>query len=413
VALGDRRAGPRLSRRDAVNDVWLDLVTRFSRSCLTALGTLIGIAVLVSTLGLAKSASARITTRFDALAATEVVVKALEQRTGTTEPSSPASEPGPIPFDAERRLSVIDGVTSSSTYSHVKSVKDVSGTPVNDPTATTSSVGIVAASPQLLSTVHGAVSGRFFDRFHDDRAEAVAVLGADAAKELNVSGVDRQPAIFLDGRSVVVIGIITSVGRKAELMHAVVLPDGLARAHYGLRSPEQVLVESRIGAADVVGAQAPYALRPDTPEALEVIVPPTPTLTRDQVSADTNALFLVLGGISLLIGGLGIANVTLVSVMERVPEIGLRRALGARRAHVIGHFLMESTALGLLGAVAGTAVGVLTTVAVARLRGWPPVMHPWLPLLTPLLGGMIGLLSGVYPALRAGRIEPIDALRAA
>ncbi|HEX2047174.1 MAG TPA: ABC transporter permease [Acidimicrobiales bacterium] len=394
-------------------DVWLDLVTRFSRSCLTALGTLIGIAVLVSTLGLAKSASARITTRFDALAATEVVVRSPDEQVGTTEASSRASEPGPIPFDAAQRLAVIQGVASSSTYSHLKGVKEVRGTPVNDPTAASSRVEVVAASPQLLATVHGTVSGRFFDRFHDDRGEAVAVLGAEAAKQLNVSDVDRQPAIFLDGRSVVVIGILTSLGRKPELLHSVVVPDGLARGQYGLLAPEQVLVETRIGAADVVGAQVPYALRPDQPRSLEVVVPPTPTLTRDQVSADTNALFLVLGGISLLIGGLGIANVTLVSVLERVPEIGLRRALGARRGHVVGHFLMESTALGLLGAVAGTAVGVLTTVAVARLRGWPPAMDPWLPVLAPFLGAMIGLLSGIYPAVRAGRIEPIDALRAA
>jgi putative ABC transport system permease protein len=404
--------GPRLAARDAVSDVWLDITTRMARSALTALGTLIGIAVLVSTLGLAKSASARIVTRFDALAATEVTVKAVDGgQAGSA--SSGASSAGPIPFDAPARLDVIDGVRSSSTFSQVKAVRRIRGTPVVDPTAGTANVNVLAASSHLPQTVHAVVTGRFFDGFHDQRGEAVAVLGAAAARQLNVSAVDDQPAIFLDDRPVVVVGIITATGRKPELLNAIVVPDGLAKAMFGLASPQEVLVDTRIGAAEVVGRQAPFALRPDAPASLQVVVPPTPTLTRDRVSDDTNALFLVLAGISLLIGGVGIANVTLVSVLERVPEIGLRRALGARRSDLVGHFLIESTALGFLGAVAGTAVGVITTVAIAGLRGWPPTMHPWLPLVAPLLGGLIGLASGAYPAVRAGRVEPIEALRAA
>ena len=112
---------------------------------------------------------------------------------------------------------------------------------------------------------------------------------------------------------------------------------------------------------------------------------------------DLNALFLLLGGVSLLVGALGIANVTLVSVLERVGEIGLRRALGAARRHIAAQFLIESTVMGLLGGIIGTSLGMLVVVAVAASRTWTPVLDPWVPLAAPLVGALIGLLSGTYP----------------
>ncbi len=132
-----------------------------------------------------------------------------------------------------------------------------------------------------------------------------------------------------------------------------------------------------------------------------------------RVAADVNALFLVLGGVALLVGALGIANVTLLSVLERVAEIGLRRALGATRRDVAAQFLVESSAVGLLGGLVGTAAGVVLPVAVSAARDWTPVLDLRLAAGAPLLGAVIGLAAGTYPAWRASAVHPIDALRSA
>ena len=133
---------------------------------------------------------------------------------------------------------------------------------------------------------------------------------------------------------------------------------------------------------------------------------------RDRVQSDLNVLFLMLSGVSLLVGAIGIANVTLVSVIERTGEIGLRRALGATRRHIALQFLLESAAMGMLGGVLGASFGTLMVVAVSAYQTWTPVLDSVVPLVAPLIGGVTGLSSGAYPAFRAARMEPVEALRA-
>lgn len=168
----------------------------------------------------------------------------------------------------------------------------------------------------------------------------------------------------------------------------------------------EVTVED-VGAAD----EAPLALDPAHPDRFKSVPPPDPKTLRTTVGADLNQLFLLLAAVCLVIGAVGIANTTLVAVLERTGEIGLRRALGARGRHITGQFLAESAALGVLGGLVGTAAGALTVVSVAVARQWTPVVHPATLVAAPLIGLMTGLLAGAYPAWRASRVEPAEALR--
>ncbi len=144
---------------------------------------------------------------------------------------------------------------------------------------------------------------------------------------------------------------------------------------------------------------------------MKVETPPPPGHLGAAVRSDVSALFLAFAILALVVGGLGIANVTLLSVMERTGEIGLRRALGARKRQIAGQFLTESGITGLIGGLVGAAGGILAVLVVSLIRSWTPVLDGTLALLAPLLGALIGLLAGAYPALKAAGIEPITALR--
>ena len=254
-------------------------------------------------------------------------------------------------------------------------------------------------------------TGRFPDAGHSARGDRVAVLGRNAAERLNLNRVDQQPAVFLGDRLYLIVGILDRVERQPSLLGSLVMPEGTAVREYGRLAPGLAQIETKVGAVDLIARQAPLALSPSAAGELKVAAPPDPRSLRGAIRNDLNALFVLLGSVSLLVGAIGIANVTLVSVLERVGEIGLRRALGAARRHVAAQFLLESTAMGMLGGIAGASFGVLVVVGISASRTWTPVLDPIYLLAAPLLGAVIGLVSGTYPALRAARLEPVDALR--
>ncbi len=397
----------RMSVRDLIGEAGAGLFARPARVALTVLGTVVGVAALVATLGLSKTAGNQIVGRFDEVAATDVTVLPVAR------PGSPGSTV--LPFDAEARMRRLNGIVAAGTLTDV----DVRGAlvrsvPVNDPLGQTAiQIPIKAASPGLWRAVRATLAtGRVPDSGHSRRSDRVVVLGPNAAQRLNISRVDQQPAIYLDDRLYLVIGILADVQRQPSLLGAAVIPEGTARTEFGLTAPGSVQIETRVGAVEVIAAQAPVALNPSAPGLLKVTAPPDPRKLRGAIKNDLNVLFVLLGGVSLLVGAIGIANVTLVSVLERVGEIGLRRALGAKRRHIAAQFLIESTAMGLLGGIIGVSVGMLVVVAVSASRTWTPVLDPWVPLAAPFLGALIGLVSGTYPALRAAALEPVDALRA-
>ena len=402
---------PHLAMRDLLAEAATGLVSRPARTALTALGTVLGIAAMVATLGIAETAGNQIVTRFDELAATGVSIQPAGRGGFFFGPSPQDSS---IPWTAEDRLTRLNGVVAAGTKSDVDTGGRLArSVPVQDPLgANEFQIQMIATSPGLFDAVRGTLrAGRWFDEGHDRRADNVAVLGRVAAERLNVSRIDIQPAVFVGDETLVVIGILEEVAREADLLSAIIVPNGYARLRFGLQAPAEVQIETEIGAASLIATQAPIALDPNQPERLRAITGGEPTQVRQDIEGDINALFVILGGLSLLIGALGIANVTLVSVIERVGEIGLRRAVGAARRHIAAQFLLESTTLGFLGGIVGASLGVLVVVAASALRDWTPVLEPWLPTLAPLLGAAVGLFAGVYPAWRAAGVEPIDALR--
>ncbi len=394
-----------------MDEAVLGIGSRPARLLLTMIGTVVGIGALVATLGLGQTAAGQITDRFDAVSATRVLVTAVPEATSAAQDDGSAAA---LPFDAADRVLRLAGVEAAGTYTELDLGDGaVTGVPLVDPTATPSGdIPVIAASPGLLDTELGGIgAGRFFDAGHDERGDPVVVLGSGAAEALSINRVDARPTIFIAGQPFTVIGIIDHVERRSDLLDAVVIPNGAARELFALSAPDELDIRTALGAAQQVGGQAAIAVEPNNPDSMKVETPPPPGHLGAAVRSDVSALFLAFAILALVVGGLGIANVTLLSVLERTGEIGLRRALGARKRQIAGQFLTESGITGLIGGLVGAAGGILAVLVVSLIRSWTPVLDGTLALLAPLLGAAIGLLAGAYPALKAAGIEPITALR--
>ncbi|MEI3844540.1 MULTISPECIES: ABC transporter permease [unclassified Microbacterium] len=406
------RHADRFTFQDLVAEATSDIGSRPARLVMTILGTVLGIGSLVATIGFAQTAAGQIARQFDGVASTQVVVTPAEARTGGQNKTVAA---GRIPWDGADRVMHLAGVEDAALIADVtlNDADTITAVPVNDPSAPVpASPKLFAASGDLLPAVDGGlVTGRAFDAGHDRRADRVAMLGEKAAERLGINRVDSQPSIFIGGVAYAVIGIVDGMERRSDLRDGVIIPMGAARADFDVVAPSELAIRITVGAGPQVAKQAVLALQPDEPDTLKARAPAAASDLSQNVQADVNVVFLILGAIALLAGGLGIANVTLLSVMERIGEIGLRRALGATRKQIGRQFMVESIVIGLIGGLIGASLGVIAVVVVAAVQGWAPVTDPLVAVAGALLGAVVGWASGWYPAWRATRIEPVTALR--
>jgi putative ABC transport system permease protein len=380
------------------------ILQRPGRSALTALGTVLGIGSFVAVLGITTTANSQISQRFNALSSTQV---SIEQQTDDA-----FLDVADFPDDAEARIAALKGSAASGIYWTFDSKTRVSSAP--PPAgggASSGTISVMAASPGFWSATHPTLtSGRTFDDFLQD--QRVAIVGEGIADQLAIGTLDTQPAIFIDDVPFTVIGVLGGAKRVPDTLLSVTIPAAVASKYWGKpETPSRMIVETDVGAAKRIADQAPLALSASNPAHFKATTAVDARVLRDNVSSDLGVLFLALAGICLFIGAVGIANTTLVAVLERVPEIGLRRSLGALPRHIGTQFLMESTALGAIGGLIGTSFGTLSVLGVAIAKDWTATLAPWTVIVAPVLGAFLGLVAGLYPSLRAARIEPIEAFR--
>lgn len=394
----------RLRWRDTVTESVAALAQRPVRTLLTALGTLLGVGAFVTTNALAETARAQVSSRFDALKATEVRVQ-----------DAAPDGTNPFPDDVGARLGRLNGVNDAGLLFTVPDDGSIEAraTAARALGVNTQPVPVIGADSGAVQAALPVLSaGRLYDGFHEGRSERVAVLGRVAADQLGVLRLDNQPVVFLGDRAYTVIGILDDVARSPDLLLSIVIPASTAADDFRVDSATfEVLIDTRPGAAQLIGGQAPLALRPADPGRLQSLVPPDPRTLRNQVTDDVTSLFLALSGLALFIGMVAITNATLLNTIERRGEIGLRRALGATRAHIARQITLEAAATGLIAGVIGTAIGLSAVSAVAISKGWTVTVNPTLLLIAPAAGLVTGALAGVIPAWRASNTPPAETLR--
>lgn len=394
----------RLRFRDTLAESAAAVGQRPLRTLLTALGTILGVGAFVTTTGLAETARAQVSSRFDALAATEVRVQ-----------DAAPDGTDPFPADVDDRLEALNGVNHAGLYFTVPDpaalqVRNTATRPVG---LAGSPIPVIAATPGAVAASLPTLStGRLYDDFHESRGEHVALIGRAAASQLGIARVDNHPAVFLADTAYTVIGIVDDVARNPDLLLSVIVPTTAAETEFAVQTAErQVIVDTAPGAAQLIGRQAPTALRPQGPERLQALVPPDPQTLRNQVESDVESLFYALAGLSLFIGAVAITNATLLQIIERRPEIGLRRALGATRGHIARQITIEAALTGTLAGVLGATLGLLAVIGVAVAREWTPTIQPVMLLVAPVIGVATGTLAGLIPAIRASRTPPAETLR--
>ena len=376
------------------------LGARRLRSGLTALGIAIGIAAMVAVLGIADSSRATLLAELDRIGSNLLTVAPGQTMFG---------EDAALPDDATAmigRIAPVEGVSAVSLTGATARRTD------HIPSGETGGIAVQGADPSLLATLEGELAaGRFIDDAVG-RYPAV-VLGSVAAERLGITSLDGQPLVWIGDRWWSVVGILERLPLAPEIDRSALVGMEAARTYLDTEAPPTTIYvratdEYLADVRDVLPATA----NPESPEAVNVSRPSDAIEARAAAATAFTTLFLGLGAVALLVGGLGIANVMLMAVLERRNEIGLRRALGATRRHIVGQFLAEAVLLAGTGGLVGAILGSAVAAAYATSQAWV-VALPVAGCVAGVLGAAtVGAIAGLYPAIRAANLAPTDSLRA-
>ncbi len=383
------------------------LTGRALRTVLSALGITIGIGAMVAVLGLSQSGSAALEDRIAALGTNLLRVSA-GQGFGGGDATLPEDS-----VDAVSRIRPVQSVSAVGSVDHPVLLNDL----VNQ--GQTGGLSVRTAETNLVEALNGSVR---VGRFLDESTSAVpdAVLGSTAAQRLGIRRIDGTQ-VWIGDEWFTVIGILSSFDDQSDDVETTLFDDldrsvfigaDVAEALFETpRNPTTIYVRAEEAFIDDVIDVLPNTADPESPEEVEVVRPSDALEAQEAASSTFDNLFLGLGAVALLVGGIGIANVMVIAVIERRNEIGLRRALGATRAHIRRQFLLEALLLSGLGGLAGVILGAAVTAWWATRQGWRVVIPP-----EALVGGfvaaiVIGAIAGLYPAIRAARLAPTEALR--